>query len=408
MRRFLFLVVLMMFLDACAPAAAPAVQGAVTASVTVTPRPVAPLTPTAGVQAIPTLRPEDQPPTGALDEFITDFSVHSIPYNKVVYGGPGKDGIPVIDAPQYVAVAEAGEWIEPQEPVLLLRVQDDARVYPLQILVWHEIVNDTIGGLPLTITYCPLCNSGIAFDRRLEGVILDFGTTGRLYNSNLLMYDRLTESWWQQVTGEAVIGSYTGTRLKFHPIEMITWQDVRDAFPDALVLSRDTGEYRRYDLTPYHLYDDPAKRPFLYYGPETSGILPAMTRVLAVDLGGDPVAYPYPILGQTRVVNDLVGGQEIVIFWMSGAVSVLDKYRIANSRDVGSAVGYSRRLADRGLNFRYVNGRIYDSQTGTEWDILGRAIAGPLAGSQLEQIVATNHFWFSWYAFRPQTRIYPP
>ncbi|HAV78073.1 MAG TPA: hypothetical protein DCX53_12055 [Anaerolineae bacterium] len=358
------------------------------------------------VETIPPYK--DQPPTGALKEFITDFSIHSIPYNKVHYGGPGKDGIPVIDFPKFVSVLEADDWIEPQEPIIVVRVKNDTRAYPIQILLWHEVVNDVVGGTPLVITYCPLCNSGIAFERTVDGEVLDFGTTGRLFNSNLLMYDRHTESWWQQANGQAVIGEYTGSQLRFHPVEMVAWEDFKQSFPSGLVLSRDTGEYRRYDLTPYHLYDDIKKEPFFYYGPEVPQILPSMMRIIGVEFNGISVAYPYSSLEQQRLINDSVGGNEIVLIWSPDAVSALDKFRISNARKVGSAVGYSRIIARRLLTFRSVDGKYFDAETGSEWDIFGRAVDGPMTGSQLDPIIATNHFWFSWFAFNPETQVYTP
>jgi hypothetical protein len=149
-----------------------------------------------------------------------------------------------------VAVAEADEWLRPQEPVVLVQVDDDARAYPLQILTWHEIVNDTVGGLPLTVTFCPLCNTAIAFERTLDGRVLDFGTTGRLRFSNLIMYDRQTESWWQQAGGDAIAGELAGSQLTFYPATIIAWDEFRAAHPEGQVLSRETGFGRNYGATP--------------------------------------------------------------------------------------------------------------------------------------------------------------
>jgi len=172
-----------------------------------TPTP-SPATPTPPPSVSGALLPEEAPPRGAEAQFSTDFSKHSVPYSEILSGGPPKDGIPAIDEPKFVSVDEADAWLRPQEPVILVQVGDDARAYPVQILMWHEIVNDTIGGVPVVVTYCPLCNTGIAFERT-QGQVLDFGTTGRLRYSNLVMYDRQTETWWQQATGEAIAGEYT-------------------------------------------------------------------------------------------------------------------------------------------------------------------------------------------------------
>ncbi len=179
-----------------------------------------------------------------------------MPYSEILSGGPPKDGIPAIDEPQLTTTDEADTWLEPQEPVILLQVGDDARAYPIQILMWHEIVNDTVGEVPVVVTFCPLCNTGIAFERTFEDHVLDFGTTGRLRYSNMIMYDRQTETWWQQATGEAIVGEFTGRRLTFIPASIISWADFKAAHPEGGVLSRETGYRRDYGRNPYVGYDD--------------------------------------------------------------------------------------------------------------------------------------------------------
>lgn len=348
----------------------------------------------------------DRPPAGAERQFSTDFSKHSVPYDEILSGGPPKDGIPAIDEPKFVSVEEADEWLDDREPVIRFQVEDDVRAYPLQILMWHEIVNDTVGGKPVTITFCPLCNTAIAFDRTVDGQVLDFGTTGRLRFSNLIMYDRQTETWWQQASGEAIVGEMTGEQLEFLPAPIIAWEDFKAENPSGTVLSRDTGYSRRYGQNPYAGYDSIDSRPFLYQGPPPDGQLPPMARVLTVDLDGDAVAYPYQTLQEERVINDTVGGEPVVVFWQPGTASALNTSNIAEGRDVGAADIFSRVLDDRTLTFSYDGDKIVDDQTGSEWNVLGQAVRGEIAGAQLERIVSINHFWFSWAAFRPETRIY--
>ena len=351
---------------------------------------------------------EEPPPAGATREFSTDFTLHSVPYSEIFTGGPPKDGIPPIDQPHFANVDLASEWLEPVEPVVLVQVGEESRAYPLQILTWHEIVNDTVGGLPLVITFCPLCNTGIAFERQVDDRVLDFGTTGRLRYSNLIMYDRQTETWWQQATGEAIVGELLGKQLSFYPAAIISWEEFRSAYPNGLVLSRETGFSRPYGENPYIGYDDVNNYPFLYRGPGTPDALPAVARVLTVDLEEEAVAYPYDVLEEIGVVNDTIAGEDIVIFWQPGTASALDASHIAAGRDIGAANAYFRTLESRGLSFRLRDQRILDDQTGSEWNLLGQAIAGELQGKQLEPVVAINHFWFSWAAFRPETRIYHP
>jgi hypothetical protein len=330
-----------------------------------------------------------------------------VPYADILSGGPPKDGIPAIDQPVYASVDKANEWLEPREPVILLETEDEARAYPLQILMWHEIVNDTLADVPVAVTFCPLCNTAIAFERIVgDGQATTFGTTGRLRFSNLIMYDRLTETWWQQATGEGIAGKHAGERLKFLPATIVAWKTFKDLYPDADVLSRDTGFTRAYGVNPYAGYDDVDDSPFLYRGPQTPGQLPAMARVLTVELGDKAVAYPFAELEKVRVVNDVVNGMPVVVFWQAGTSSALDANDIARGRDVGTADTYARELDGQTLTFGFDGERFVDQETGSEWMVLGKAVAGPLAGEQLTPVVNVNHFWFSWAAFRPETRIF--
>lgn len=389
--KFAFAVLL--FLSACATAVNPP------ASTDIPPSPKNSVT--------PTLLPDEPPPAGAESEFKTDFSKHNVSYSEILSGGPPKDGIPALDSSQFVSVSEADAWLKPVEPVILVQVGDDAKAYPIQILIWHEIANDTVGGEPLTVTFCPLCNTAIAFKRTINGQVLDFGTTGRLRYSNLIMYDRQTESWWQQATGDSIVGEFTGTQLEFYPASMISWADFKKLYPAGSVLSRETGYARDYGRNPYYGYDDINQTPFLYSG-DTPDRLPPMARVLTVDLNNEAVAYPYDILSERRVINDSVGGEDVVILWAEGTASALDTNNISEGRDVGAAVAYSRNLDGQTLTFTFSAGKIIDDQTKSEWNILGQVIAGELKGKQLTQVVSINHFWFSWAAFKPETRIYQP
>ena len=353
-----------------------------------------------------TLEPAKKPPAGATHEFDTDFAIHSVPYDEILSGGPPKDGIPAIDAPKFVGVEEADGWLEPQEPVILVEVGDVAKAHPIQILMWHEIVNDVIGDVPVSVTSCPLCNTGVAFERVFDGQVLDFGTTGRLRFSNLIMYDRQTETWWQQATGDAIVGKLTGRGLTFVPASMISWEDFKEAHPSSDVLSRDTGYDRDYGRNPYTGYDDVHRSSFLYDGPRTPEALPPMARVVTVEIAEDAIAYPFDVLEEVRVVNDTVGNVPIVVLWAPGTASALDAGSVAGGADVGAATTYARELDGRTLTFVVDGDRIVDEQTATAWDLLGSGVDGPLAGQQLEPVVSINYFWFSWASFRPETRIY--
>ena len=345
---------------------------------------------------------------GADSEFSTDFSLSTVAFSEILSGGPPKDGIPAVNSPKYVSVSEADAWLEDVEPIALVEINGEARAFPIQILMWHEIANAEVGGQAVSVTFCPLCNTAIAFNRELDGLVMDFGTSGRLRFSNLIMYDRQTETWWQQATGEAIVGEQVGKQLEFLPISMIAWQQFKENFPEGQVLSQDTGHNRRYGDNPYVGYDNINSSPFLFIGPATPGELPAMARVLTVELGEEAVAYPYSVLAEIGVVNDTVDGTDLVVFWQPGVSSALDKASISSGEDVGAVDVFSRVLEGQTLTFSFENGTIVDDQTGSQWDVLGQAISGELAGEQLDQLIAINHFWFSWAAFKPDTRVYAP
>lgn len=345
-------------------------------------------------------------PRGAEREFSTDFSKSSVDFSEIISGGPPKDGIPAIDRPRFVSTREADEWLEDVEPVVLFEHNGEVKAYPIQILMWHEIVNDKVGGDPVAVTFCPLCNTAIAFLSKVDGQTTTFGTTGRLRYSNLIMYDRLTETWWQQASGKAIVGKMTGSQLEFLPASIISWEQFKQSHPDASVLSRETGYSRNYGVNPYVGYDNINRPPFLYFGPSTPDQLAPTARVLTVDLNGEAVAYPYDVMAEVNVVNDTVGGQDIVVLWQPGVASALDTNRTATGRDVGTVVIFSRELNGETLDFVFEGGQIQDQNTGSVWNVLGEAVSGKLAGERLVPVVAINHFWFSWAAFKPETRVY--
>jgi len=336
----------------------------------------------------------------------TDFARHSVPLGEFISGGPPRDGIPPIDEPKPVPIAAADEWLDAREPVLVVEVGGQARAYPVQILVWHEIVNDRLGGRPIAVTYCPLCNSSLVFDREVEGVgLLRFGTTCNLRHSDLVMWDDRTESWWQQLTGEAVVGELTGTRLEVLPSQTLSWSDFKTRYPKADVLSRDTGHDREYGANPYEGYDDPDADPFLFEG-DRDRRLPPKERVVAIRDGDGAVVVPFSRLAREPVAEVEADGVPVVVLYKRGVVSPLDAAAIARSRDVGTAGTFDRRLDDRTLTFRPAgDGRFRDLQTGSTWDVTGRATAGPLAGRRLRPVVSDQQFWFALAAFLPDARI---
>lgn len=343
--------------------------------------------------------------TAAADaEWKTDFDRATVDLSEIVSGGPPKDGIPAIDRPRFIGHAEAG-WLGDSEPVIVLRSGKKARAYPLQILIFHEIVNDNFAGRPLAVTFCPLCNASIVFDRRVDGALLDFGTTGKLRRSDLVMYDRQSESWWQQFTGGAIVGRYAGAQLRRVPSDIVSYADFRAAYPEGEVLSRDTGFTRPYGRNPYRGYDTTDGQPFLLDQPADPR-LPPVARVLSVHSAGQKTLYPFSVLREKKVINDTVGAEKIVALGKFGTLSALDASEIAASRKILSAGAFSRVVDGRELFFVLRGGKIVDRATQSAWNILGQATAGPLKGKSLAPVDSGVHFAFAWLAFYPESKIY--
>ncbi len=345
---------------------------------------------------------QDQSPPSGAAQFSTDFSRALISYREVVAGGPPKDGIPAIDSPQFVSMSEAQRWMRADEAVLAVTVNNTTRIYPLQILMWHEIVNDEVGGKPLAVTYCPLCNTGVVFERTFDNQVLDFGVSGRLIYSNMLMYDRQTETWWIQATGRGVAGRYAGQQLAFVPSMLISWSEAESGFADAEVLSFETGYRRDYGRNPYVGYDS-STSPFLYRGPDVvaADSENPMTRVLSVYHGDAVAAVGFPELEAQRVIERELDGTPVVVFWAPGTASALDDGWVSGGRDVGTANAFYTEVNGRSLTFTVEAGKIIDQQTASVWNEAGRAIEGELTGSRLEPALSIHHFLFSWRAFHP-------
>lgn len=266
----------------------------------------------------------------------TDFSRHSVAYEEVISGGPPKDGIPAIDDPSFVPVARA-VGLNPREPVISVAIAAEARAYPLRVIIWHEIVNDTLGGIPIAVTWCPLCNSSVVFDRRVDGRTLSFGTTGKLRNSDLIMYDRETESWWQQFGGNCIVGSLLGAELKLLSMRVESVERFRARFPDGRVLVPRDPSARRYGRNPYAGYDR-SEYPFLYRGTYSDKI-PPLARVVAVD--GE--AWTLDLLMQRRRIE----AGDLVLTWEPGQASPLDAPDVDAGRDIGNVV--VQRRSAKGL-----------------------------------------------------------
>jgi len=347
----------------------------------------------------------------------TDFARHCVPLSEITSGGPAPDGIPPLDSPQFYERSRAAGWLQPQEPVIAVVEQGEAKAYPLQILIWHEIVNDTVGGRPVVVTFCPLCNTSLVFERRERGRELTFGTTGNLRRSDLVMWDRQTQSWWQQATGEAIVGELTGTTLRRITSLVLSFEEFGRAYPEGLVLSREaaneeakakTGSGRHYGQNPYAGYDRADTSPISAFWGNAAldPRLPPKARVAVATFASPPIAYPIDDLSLAVAVNDVVGGRQVALLYLGGVASPLDARGTAEGNDVGQASFFDRAVGGRLLTFRGGSGKTFrDAETGSEWTITGTAIAGPLRGSQLTVLDHEVTYWFIWSVFRPDTQV---
>lgn len=335
----------------------------------------------------------------------TNTKRRSINLDDLITPGMPRDGIPSINRPRFVSVSKASEWLFPGEPVIALQVNGVSRAYPLQILIWHEVANDRIGGVPVVITFCSICNSAIVFKRKVGNRVLSFGITGFVHGANMVLYDRESESWWQQFTGEAIVGDFTGRKLNRLPAQLVSFAQFSSAFPRGEVLSRQTGYQRDYGRNPHFRYDNIDGRPSHFRG-SVDKRLRLMEKVIGVQIGREAKAYPHSMTEARRVIHDRIGSQEIVIFHTDGTVSATDEAEIRKSREVGSTGVFDPHLNGRRLQFRYEDGQFVDAETQSRWNILGKAVDGPLRGGSLKRVTHGDYFAFAWLAFKPKTEIF--
>lgn len=369
----------------------------------------------------------DDDPTAALDGQVaqatepwpTDWSRQTIELDSLLLGLPRldpRDGIPPIDTPRFEPIAEA-DWLGAREPGALVRFNDEVRFYPLSILTRHELVNDRYGDIPVAVSFCPLCNTALSFDTRVDGQALRFGVSGLLRNSDLVMWDDATTTLWQQVTGEAIVGELAGTQLDLIPTAIVSYGDALESFPDAWSLSQETGFGLAYGANPYEGYSS-SVQPFLFDG-DPDPRFPALSRVVGVVLDGasseeGDKGYPFSVLEAARVINDEVAGVPIAVWWGGETADALDSGSIADGAAIGTGIAFDRRVDGQTLTFAASGGtgdgagsdRFTDAETGSTWTLLGLAVDGPLEGTQLDPIPHRNEFWFAWASFFPDAPVY--
>lgn len=336
----------------------------------------------------------------------TDFGRHSIQFEDIIEGGPGKDGIRSIDKPMFESLQQAQGWLNSREPVVAFTNNGEAKAYPLQILMYHEIVNDHVGGLPIFVSYCPLCNAAMVFSRRYQDEVLEFGVSGKVYNSNLVMYDRQTESWWLQFTGSGIVGQYTDTQLDLLPSQIVSFAQYQQAHPNGTVLSRSTGFNKKYGVNPYAHYDSRHLPVAWFYRKPFDDRLPAMERVLGVAVENNVTAFPLAKLNQSALVQTKVADIPVLIISKAGMASAVDERLIKESKDILAAAAFSREINGRQLDFEIKDGEIIDKQTQSVWNMFGQALSGELKGTRLQQVDRGVYFSFVWLDFYPQSEIF--
>jgi Protein of unknown function (DUF3179) len=314
-----------------------------------------------------------------------------VPLDQIVSGGPPPDGIPSIDKPKFISIQDANKYLEDSELVLGLSINGDVRAYPLQILVWHEIVNDKVGDVPVAVTYCPLCFTNQVFNRTLDnGQILEFGTSGKLYNSNLVMYDRTAKSLWSQAMAQGIVGKLAGVKLDRIPFDIAYWKEWKQLYPESKVLSRDTGSTRPYGADPYGDYY--TNGDVLFPVSNRDDRLGLKEIVIGFENNGQYKAFKLQEIENKRVINDQVNGKPI-------ALVSLHPFMVRAYDPVvnGKVLEFSYNAKDQ--NF-------IDKQTNSLWNFEGKAISGQMKGKQLIRLSYDEGFWFEWVAFHPKTELY--
>ena len=253
----------------------------------------------------------------------TDTSIHSIPLDKVLSGGPGKDGIPALVDPTFVSIEKAKSWLPNDADGIVVTIGGTTRFYPYNILVWHEIVNDSIEGTPLVVTFCPLCGSAIVFDARVHDKREYFGVSGSLYESNLLMYDTTTQSLWSQIIGEAIVGAQTGTKLEIVPSQVLTFSEVVERYQNAEIMSNETGFNRDYSHGPYGNYDT---NDTLYFPISKNDLrLPTKEVMYIVNYANKSIAFQRNALSEKDVATVAVGSDSLTAKIQGGEIRVTDQ-----------------------------------------------------------------------------------
>jgi hypothetical protein len=344
----------------------------------------------------------------------TDTTKFSIDKSEIQIVMP-KGSFPKIDFPEFLNKGEGLVSYYKKEPVIAVEINGNAKAYPLNILTFHEITNDTLSGVPILATYCPLCNSGLVFNRKLKHnnkeYLLEFDVSGMLRKSDMIMLDRNTETLWQQLLGTAIVGDLDTAQLEILPSLIISVEAFFRQYPNGKIMSNKTNDQKlknEYGHNPYKKYDDLSSSPYqrFFKKNKISNKLPAMERIVDIQDQGDYKVYTFTAVKQKEVINDTFKSKKVVLFYQKGTVSILDENKLTDSKDIGSVTVFRRMLDGKEYTFKKEKNLFVDCQTNSFWNAYGYCYQGKLKEKQLKIETHSNHFAFAWFAFHPNTIIY--
>ncbi len=347
-------------------------------------------------------------------EWKTDITIHSVPLSEIQIVLP-KGSFPTLDFPKFVGKEAGLNMFFAKEPVIAIEIDGKAKAYSLNILTMHEISNDILSDVPILVTYCPLCNSGIVYLRKLEyngkEHIMEFEPSGMLRNSDMVMLDRNTETLWQQLMGVAIVGELDKKELDILPSLIISVEEFFNRYPQGEILSKQTGfaeNEKHYGTNPYKNYDDINAKPYdrFFDTDKIDNRLPPMERIVDLENDGKYKVYTFSDIAKSGVINDTFKKKNVVLFHQSGTVSILDQANINESKDIGTIAVFNRTLDGKKMIFKKTKSIFKDKKTNSSWDITGFCYEGKLKGKQLKIELHSNHFAFAWLAFYPNTEIY--
>jgi hypothetical protein len=343
-------------------------------------------------------------PNGIEQAWVTNTTKKSIELDELLVVGTVEKTLS-IDFPEFLDFSKADKAYLPNEPVLVVEIKGETKAYPLSILIYHQVINDEIKYIPFCVTFCTTTNSVLVYNRRYshndKEYMLKFGSSGMYRKGNMVLFDRNTETWWQQLTGEAIVGEMHGKTLERYPSVILPYKEYKTNYPNGIVLNPKTGFKHKYGETSLPNYENKI-RP-LYITDSVDLRINPMEKIVVTSFNENAKVYPLSKVLNEAVINDNQNDSAIVIFYKKGMLSVLDKEKLSEANDNGIVTVFSRKLNEQTLEFYQENGRFYDKQTNSEWNISGWCVEGELKNQQLKKVPYFTPFSFVWFGFNPKS-----